>query len=107
VGTTVTWKNEDAAPHTTTAGTSPSPSGEWDSSILQKGQSFSFTFTEVGTFDYFCTVHPSTMIATVTIVEAGAEPVVGQTATPPPTSTPITSGGGVAPSPTPYVDLGY
>ena len=93
LGTTVTWKNQDTVSHTTTAGTSPSRSGEWDSSILQKGQSFSFTFTEVGTFPYFCTVHPSTMIATVTIVEAGAEPVGGQTATPPPNSTPIASGG--------------
>ena len=46
---------------------------------------------EVGVFPYFCTIHPA-MIATVTVVEAGAE-LVGEeaatpTVTPQPTATP-------------------
>jgi len=53
-GTTVTWTNQDSAPHTVT-----SESGnELDSPTLSKGQSYSHTFNEVGTFSYYCTIHP-------------------------------------------------
>ncbi|MFG2783309.1 plastocyanin/azurin family copper-binding protein [Streptomyces prunicolor] len=54
-GTTVTWTNEDTAPHDvkTTSGpvTVHSP-------MLSKGQSWSFTFTTAGSYGYVCTVHP-------------------------------------------------
>jgi amicyanin len=53
-GTTVTWTNEDSAPHTVT-----SDSGSLlNSPKLSKGQSFSFTFTSAGSLDYHCAVHP-------------------------------------------------
>jgi amicyanin len=61
VGTTVTWTNQDSAPHTVTF-----KSGMKDSGWLRQGQSFSYTFTTPGTFDYYCTVHP-TMVARVTV----------------------------------------
>ncbi|HZC04504.1 MAG TPA: cupredoxin family copper-binding protein [Ktedonobacterales bacterium] len=54
VGTTVTWTNQDTAPHTVTFRDSALTS----SALLQKGQSFSYTFTKVGTFSYYCQVHP-------------------------------------------------
>jgi plastocyanin len=66
VGDTVRWTNNGAAPHTTTSGTSPTGDGKWASGILSSGQSFSFTFTQAGTFPYFCAVHPF-MIGTVTV----------------------------------------
>jgi amicyanin len=50
-GTAVTWTNSDTAPHSIKSDTFNSP-------MLSKGQSFSFTFNEVGTFDYVCSVHP-------------------------------------------------
>lgn len=53
-GTTVTWTNEDSAPHTVTFRSS----GMTGSSALQRGQSFSYTFTTPGTYTYFCGVHP-------------------------------------------------
>lgn len=53
-GDTVRWTNEDAAPHTSTSDTAI-----WDSEILNQGQSFSFTFTNAGSYPYFCEVHPS------------------------------------------------
>ena len=53
VGTTVTWTNSDTVPHTATA-----TDRSFDSSILDPGQSFSYTFEEAGTFDYTCLVHP-------------------------------------------------
>ena len=63
VGTTVAWTNQDGVAHTTTE---DSDANIWDSFSLQPGQSFSFTFTERGTFKYFCAIHP-TMRATVTV----------------------------------------
>ena len=53
VGTTITWTNQDSAPHTVTF-----KNGMKDSGWLRQGQAFSYTFTTPGTFDYYCTVHP-------------------------------------------------
>ncbi|MDD5396458.1 MAG: cupredoxin domain-containing protein [Candidatus Moranbacteria bacterium] len=50
-GATVTWTNNDSAPHQIKSAT-------FNSSVLSKGQSFSFTFNSVGTFDYSCAIHP-------------------------------------------------
>jgi amicyanin len=60
-GTTVTWTNQDSAPHTVTF-----KNGMKDSGWLRQGQSFSYTFTTPGTFDYYCAVHPN-MVAHVTV----------------------------------------
>ncbi|NLF12044.1 MAG: cupredoxin family copper-binding protein [Anaerolineaceae bacterium] len=69
VGDTVTWTNNDDVAHTVTAGTPDSPMGEFDSGELQPGDTFSYTFDQAGTFDYFCTLHPD-MTASVTVEEA-------------------------------------
>lgn len=60
-GTTVTWKNNDSVPHTVT-GDAGGPSSQQ----LANGQSYSYTFSTIGTFPYHCTIHPS-MTATVTV----------------------------------------
>jgi plastocyanin len=51
-GTTVTWTNNDSAGHTVTA-----DHGTFDSGTLRKGDTFSFTFNEAGTFAYYCRPH--------------------------------------------------
>ena len=59
IGGTVTWENNDTAAHTSTGGSpQDGPSGAFDSSLIMAGSSFSHTFEDVGTFDYFCMVHP-------------------------------------------------
>lgn len=60
VGGEVTWHNEDTAAHTVTSGDikGEGPDGIFDSSLLGPGKTFSHTFTEAGTFKYFCMVHP-------------------------------------------------
>jgi len=59
VGAQVTWTNEDTAAHTVTSGTpSDGPDGTFDSSLIMAGTTFSHTFNDAGTFDYFCMVHP-------------------------------------------------
>ena len=72
VGTIVTWDNTDTAAHTASAGTSADgPSGVFDSSLIMAGQSYSYTTDTVGSFDYFCMVHPW-MAGTLIVEEAGA-----------------------------------
>lgn len=52
-GTTVTWVNVDDMPHTVT-----DRNRVFRSAGLDTNDSFSYTFTTPGAFDYFCTVHP-------------------------------------------------
>jgi plastocyanin len=51
-GDTVTWTNQDSAPHQI-AGTN------FKSEMLSNGGIYSFTFNEIGKFEYICSVHPS------------------------------------------------
>jgi plastocyanin len=61
VGTTVVWVNQGPTEHSTT-----SKQGIWDSHLLQKGQSFQYTFTKPGSYPYWCTIHPE-MLGTVIV----------------------------------------
>lgn len=61
-GTTVTWTNQDQDPHTITS----TDGGPLRSQPLTTGQSFHYTFTTPGRFDYLCTIHPF-MTATVVV----------------------------------------
>ncbi|MDD1689671.1 MAG: cupredoxin family copper-binding protein [Methanoregula sp.] len=56
-GTTVTWTNQDSVPHIIASDTG-SPAA-FSSSSLSTGASYSFTFTQAGTYAYHCTIHPS------------------------------------------------
>lgn len=55
VGTnsTVTWVNDDTAPHTVT-----SDDGSFASGNIAPGASFTYTFTASGTYKYHCVYHP-------------------------------------------------
>ncbi|MBX3052242.1 MAG: cupredoxin family copper-binding protein [Caldilineaceae bacterium] len=57
VGTTVVWTNRDAANHTVTSGMPGTPDGKFDSGNFNQNETFSFTFTEAGSYDYFCQRH--------------------------------------------------
>ncbi len=73
VGGEVTWSNDDSAAHTVTAGTAKDgPSGVFDSSLFMAGTTFSHKFDAVGTYPYFCMVHPW-MEGIVVVQEASAE----------------------------------
>jgi len=58
VGDTVIWNNDDIAAHTVTSGNFPEHDGLFDSSVFLSGDTFEFTFSDAGTFDYYCFVHP-------------------------------------------------
>jgi len=59
----VTWRNEDDIPHTVTSATRL-----FKSKALDTDDSFSHTFAEAGTYQYFCGLHPA-MVGTI-LVEA-------------------------------------
>lgn len=66
-GTTVTWTNTGAAPHTATADDST-----FDTTLVAAGARASHTFTTPGTYSYLCMFHPG-MTGTIRVVgEAGA-----------------------------------
>ena len=53
VNNTVVWTNNDNVEHTVTA-----TDNSFDSGLIEPGQSFSYTFTAPGTYNYYCTIHP-------------------------------------------------
>src|SRR5579884_1066809 len=87
-GDTITWTNTGQQPHTATANNSTFNTG-----ILQHGQSASHTFTQPGTYTYFCQVHPFmhgtiVVLAAATTAPASKKPRAGSTS--PQTTTPST-----------------
>jgi amicyanin len=53
-GTTVTWSNKDDIPH----GIAATGNAFAKSKTLDTDDSYSFTFTTPGTYQYFCYIHP-------------------------------------------------
>ena len=53
VGTTVKWVNHDDIPHTVVE-----KKTTFRSKALDTDDSYSYTFTSAGAFDYFCGLHP-------------------------------------------------
>ncbi|MFB7666370.1 cupredoxin family copper-binding protein [Kitasatospora sp. NPDC056138] len=62
-GTTVTWTNKDTDAHTVTSSGSGGP---LNSAPLTTGATYRYTFTQAGTYAYFCAIHPF-MTATVVV----------------------------------------
>jgi plastocyanin len=62
-GAKVTWKFKGDLPHDVVE-----DQGAFESPILEKGDEWSLTFENAGTFSYYCTLHHS-MQGTVTVAE--------------------------------------
>ncbi|HSW79042.1 MAG TPA: cupredoxin family copper-binding protein [Candidatus Babeliales bacterium] len=64
-GAAVTWTNKDSTAHTVTENDGKNgPSSQ----LLNQGQSYTFTFSETGSFQYRCTIHPN-MSGTVIVTD--------------------------------------
>jgi plastocyanin len=62
LGQTVSWRNADTTPHTATEN-----SAAWDTGIIDAGAtSAPLRMNTVGTFSYYCTLHPL-MMGTLTV----------------------------------------
>lgn len=53
-GDTVFWTNSDSAPHRVLGDNLDSLNGP----VMNNAQTYSFTFTDSGTFNYHCSIHP-------------------------------------------------
>ena len=53
-GQTVEWTNDDLTPHTVTS----QGAGDLNSGSIDAGASWRHTFTQAGSFQYYCTFHP-------------------------------------------------
>jgi len=60
-GTTITWRNDDDIPHAIASSTRL-----FKSKALDTGDTFSYTFTTPGSYEYFCSLHPH-MTATIVV----------------------------------------
>ena len=60
--------------HNTTSTSVPDGASTWEAPITNAGETFSYTVTVVGTYEYFCSIHPVAMKGT--IVVTGTLPVV-------------------------------
>ncbi len=61
VNNTIKWTNDDTSPHTVTAN-----DGSFYSGNMASGETFTYTFSKPGVYQYHCTYHPW-MIGTVTV----------------------------------------
>ena len=52
-GTTVVWTNHDDIPHTVAENNQ-----RFKSKALDTDDTFSYTFNDPGTYEYFCSMHP-------------------------------------------------
>jgi len=68
-GDTVTWVWYANGTHNVNSNADAAES--FESSFQGNGATFSHTFTVVGTNDYLCTPHPSSMFGTITVVPDG------------------------------------
>jgi amicyanin len=64
-GTTVTWINKDDIPH----GIAATNNAFTRSQAMDTDDSYSFTFTTPGTYQYFCYIHPH-MVGTIVVQAA-------------------------------------
>jgi len=93
-GDTVTWTNQDQAPHDVETTSGPA---SVHSPMLSKGGSWSHTFTTPGTYGYLCTVHPGMTARLVVQPAAAPTPTVQQHQHQPPAA-PTTRSAGAMPS---------
>lgn len=63
-GTKVTWTSQDSVKHNA----SSSDNEGFKGPLLAKGESYSYTFNQVGTYNYICDPHPF-MKGSVTVTE--------------------------------------
>jgi plastocyanin len=89
VGDTVTWTNQDQAPHDVTTTSAPVA---LHSPTLSTGQSWTYTFTQPGAYAYICSIHPD-MKARITVL-AAAPTSTPQRPTPTTATRHPTAGGG-------------
>jgi plastocyanin len=57
-GTIVTWKNDDTVAHTVVMDTVDTKIHPNNILLIQPGGTYTFTFNQIGIFEYHCSIHP-------------------------------------------------
>ena len=68
VNNSVTWTNDDSAPHTVTSSSVPTGASSFDSANMAAGATYTYIFTVPGTYQYHCNYH-SWMVGTVKVIK--------------------------------------
>jgi plastocyanin len=71
VGDTITWTNRDQAPHDVTTTSAPVA---LHSPTLATGQSWTYTFSQPGTYAYICSIHPDMKAQVIVLAAAPTTP---------------------------------
>ena len=66
VGSKITWTNYDSTPHNVTSTSGPQ---SITSSDFSMNGHFTLTVNKVGVIHYICSIHPASMIGTITVVK--------------------------------------
>jgi plastocyanin len=94
VGATVAWTNAGQGEHTVTSDTGVFDSGQEKSQRINPGQTFSFTFTQAGTYPYHCALHGAAggvgMSGTVIVENASPASTTAAPQTGPPATVDLT-----------------
>lgn len=83
VNNTITWVNQDVAPHTVTSDTN-----SFNSGTIEPGANFTMTFTSPGTYHYHCNIHPF-MTGTLIVLNANGQTISSTSSST--SSNPVTS----------------
>ena len=84
-----TWQGPD---HSVTSGIPGGATDQFDSGILNAGATFTFTFSDPGTFKYFCKPHGLCCGMTGSVIVASGTPTPSPSPSPSPTPNPTPSG---------------
>ena len=66
-GDQVRWVNDGGLNHNIRSGADPVGDGAWESPDLAAGASWARTFSTPGTYQCFCSLHPTLMSGTVVV----------------------------------------
>jgi plastocyanin len=67
VNSTIEWTNQDATGHTVVSTSVPQGESQFQSKILSMGDTFKVTLNATGVYDYYCSIHPTTMRGSITV----------------------------------------
>ncbi len=75
-GDTIMWMWTNGTHTTTSTAAIPAGATPWNSNISSATLSFMYVPTVLGTYNYICSIHPTQMIASFTVVSAAEVPSV-------------------------------
>ncbi len=67
VNNTIQWTNQDSVAHTVYSSSVPAGAPPFHSGVLSNGDTFRVTLNVTGTYDYYCSIHPTTMKGTIVV----------------------------------------